>query len=159
MSRDRREQLLRAFGDEIRASQRATDTVDELVAELLGINRTDGRCLDILDQHGKMSAGRLAELSGLSSGAVTAVIDRLERGGYARRVPDPGDRRRVLVELTSKTQRLAWELMGGPMTEAAKPLIKRYTADQLELLLEFTREGREMQERHAEWLRKRLTGS
>ena len=155
MSRDRREQLFRDLGDEMRASQRATDTVDELITEHLGINRTDGRCLDILDQHGRMSAGRLAELSGLSTGAVTAVVDRLERGGYARRVDDPGDRRRVLVELTPKSQQLAWELMGAPMSEAAKSLIERYSESQLELLLEFTRRGRELQERHAEWLRER----
>jgi DNA-binding MarR family transcriptional regulator len=159
MSRDRKEQLLHELGDEIRASQRATDTVDELVCELLGINRTDGRCLDILDHQGRMTAGRLGELSGLSSGAVTGVIDRLERGGYARRVPDPEDRRRVLVELTEKTQELSWELMGGPMSEAARPIIERYSEKQLELLLAFTRRGREIQERHAEWLRRRLTGS
>jgi DNA-binding MarR family transcriptional regulator len=159
MSRGHREQLLRELGDEVRASQRATDTVDELVCELLGINRTDGRCLDILDQHGRMTAGRLGELSGLSSGAVTGVIDRLERGGYARRVPDPDDRRRVLVELTPKTQTLAWELMGGPMSDAAQPIIKRYTVEQLEMLLDFTRRGRQIQERHADWLRSRLEGS
>ncbi len=155
-ARDRRERLFQELGNEVRASQRATDEVDELISEHLGINRTDSRCLDILDQHGRMSAGRLAELSGLSTGAVTAVIDRLERGGYARRVSDPSDRRRVLVELTPKTTELAWELMGGPMSEAARPLIERYSESELELLLEFTRRGREVQERHAQWLRERL---
>lgn len=156
MSRDRREELFQRLGDEVRASQRATDAVDELITEHLRINRTDSRCLDILDDHGRMSAGRLAELSNLSTGAVTAVVDRLERAGYARRVADPNDRRRVLVELTPKTQALAWELMGGPMSEAAKPLIDRYSESELELLLEFTRRGREIQERHADWLRERL---
>jgi DNA-binding MarR family transcriptional regulator len=159
MAKDRREALMRQLNDEVRACQRATDTVDELVAELLRINRTDARCLDILDQYGRMTAGRLAELSGLSSGAVTGVIDRLEDGGYARRISDPDDRRRVLVDVTPKAQELAWELMGRPMSEATKPLVKRYRAEDLELLLEFTRLGREIQERHAEWLRERLKGS
>ena len=69
---------------------------------LLGLNRTDTRCLDIIERLDGVSAGRLASEAGLSTGAVTTVLDRLERAGYARRVPDPGDRRRVLVELTPR---------------------------------------------------------
>jgi DNA-binding MarR family transcriptional regulator len=155
----RRTQLLHQLTDEIRAGQRATDEVDEAVTAVMGINRTDGKILDILDQFGRMSAGELARHSGLTTGAVTAVIDRLERAGYVERVADPGDRRRVLVDVTDKTRRLTWELMGRPLGEAARPLIERYTAEQLELLLDFTRAGRQMQERHAEWLRERLKGS
>jgi DNA-binding MarR family transcriptional regulator len=155
----RRTQLLHQLTDEIRAGQRATDAVDEAVTAVMGINRTDGKILDILDQFGRMSAGELARHSGLTTGAVTAVIDRLERAGYVERVADPGDRRRVLVDVTDKTRKLTWELMGRPLGEAARPLIERYTAEQLELLLDFTRAGRQMQERHAEWLRERLKGS
>jgi len=141
------------LAEEIRSGQRATDKVDELVAELLGVNRTDARCLDILEQDGRISAGKLASSSGLSTGAVTAVVDRLERAGYVRRVPDPTDRRRVFVELTERAQELIWELMGRPMREAGRPLIDSYSDAELELLIEFQRRGREMQERHAEWLR------
>lgn len=147
---------MRRLGEEIRAGQRATDAVDEAVTELFGVNRTDSRCMDILEQHGRMSAGQLAGLSGLSTGAVTAVVDRLERAGYAQRVADPGDRRRVLVELTERAQKLSWELMGRPMREAAVLAWEGYSDADLELLLEFHREGREFQERHAEWLRERL---
>src|SRR5271167_1986065 len=102
MSRDyekTREELVQELTNEVRAGQRATDSVDDLACQLLGVNRTDGKCLDILDHYGRMSAGELAQHSGLSTGAVTAVIDRLERAGYAQRVGDPADRRRVLVEL------------------------------------------------------------
>src|SRR5947209_10047773 len=114
MSRGRG-QLYAELGNEVRANQRATDVVDELICQLLGINRTDGRCLDILDQRGSMSAGDLAEASRLTTGAITAVIDRLERAGLARRVPDPADRRRVLVEPTAKAYETARELMTEPM--------------------------------------------
>ncbi len=147
---------MRRLGEEIRAGQRATDAVDEAVIELLGVNRTDSRCIDILEQHGRMSAGRLADLSGLSTGAVTAVVDRLERAGYARRVPDSSDRRRVMVELTERAQQLIWDLMGQPMREAARPVMERYSDAELELLLAFQRQAREFQERHAEWLKARL---
>jgi DNA-binding MarR family transcriptional regulator len=151
-----REQLYTELGDEVRASQRATDVVDELMCQLLGINRTDARCLDILDQHGRMSAGDLAEASRLTTGAITAVIDRLERAGMARRVPDPKDRRRVLVEPTPEAYAAALELMVEPMIALWRPLGDRYTDDELRLFIDFTRRGRELQERHAEWLRVRL---
>ena len=151
-----RERLQAELGDEVRANQRATDVVDELICQLMGINRTDSRCMDILDQHGSMSAGDLAAASRLSTGAITAVIDRLERAGLARRVPDPTDRRRVLVELTPKAFQEAMELMVEPLRELYAPIAARYSDDDLRLLIEFTREGRELQERHAEWLRERL---
>jgi DNA-binding MarR family transcriptional regulator len=151
-----REQLYAELSNEVRASQRATDVVDELVCQLLGVNRTDARCLDILDQHGSMSAGDLAEASRLTSGAITAVIDRLERAGLARRVRDPSDRRRVLVETTEKAFALATELMVEPMTALYRPMAERYSEADLRLFIDFTRSGRELQERHADWLRERL---
>ena len=160
MSRElspQRLQLYAELGDEVRANQRATDLVDELLADMLGINRTDARCMDILDQHGSMSAGDLAEASRLTTGAITAVIDRLERAGLARRVPDPSDRRRVLVEPTDKAYELANELMVEPMRRLYLPMAEGYSEQDLRLILDFTRRGRELQERHAEWLRERLT--
>jgi DNA-binding MarR family transcriptional regulator len=152
---DRRAQLINELGDEVRANQRATAIVDELAAELMGVNRTDGRCLDLLEQQGQMSAGELARASGLTTGAITAVVDRLERLGYAQRVPDPADRRRVLVEPTPKARAVGWELF-GPLAESARPLLDPYSDEQLELLIEFNRLGRESQESHAERLRARL---
>src|ERR1041384_2869884 len=71
------------------------------VAAQMGLSATDEKCLDLaMRADGPVTAGRIAELSGLSTGAVTGVIDRLERAGYVRRVRDPHDRRKVLVEVT-----------------------------------------------------------
>jgi DNA-binding MarR family transcriptional regulator len=71
------------------------------VAEQMGLSATDEKCLDLaMRADGPLTAGRIAELSGLSTGAVTGVIDRLERAGFVRRVRDPHDRRKVLVEVT-----------------------------------------------------------
>jgi DNA-binding MarR family transcriptional regulator len=142
----------------VRANQRATAIVDDLVGELMGINQTDGRALDLLDQHGRMSAGELARASGLTTGAITAVVDRLERAGYAQRVPDPQDRRRVLVEVTAKAKAATEELF-GPLADTAWPLLERWNDEQLEMLLEFLRLSRGVQEQHAESLRARLEGS
>jgi DNA-binding MarR family transcriptional regulator len=150
-----RQQLLHELSTEVCAGQRASEAVDELACELLGVNRTDGRCLDILERDERLSAGKLAAASGLTTGATTAVIDRLERCGYVRRVADPGDRRRVLLELTPKARQAVWEVY-GPLAKASEPLAARYSDDELEMVLEFQRLGRALQERHADRLRQRL---
>jgi len=67
-------------------------------AEEVGLNPSDLGCLCLLLLHGPIPAGRLAELTGLTTGAVTGVIDRVERAGFAQRVVDPSDRRKVIVE-------------------------------------------------------------
>jgi DNA-binding MarR family transcriptional regulator len=157
MSRQSREETLGdRLGDLIRESQRGTDITDDLLCQLLGINRTDSRCLDILDQRGQMSAGALAQESGLSTGAITAVIDRLHKAGYAERVPDPADRRRVLVELTDQARAAGYELMAGPMVAAGERLLERYSERDLELIIDFMERGAEIREHHIEWLRAKL---
>jgi DNA-binding MarR family transcriptional regulator len=152
---DRKQALIQELFAEVRGSQRATDIVDELACELLGVNATDARAMDLLDPGEQLTAGQLAEALGLTTGAITAVIDRLERRGYARRVQDPADRRRVLVESTPKARQAGWEIY-GPLAEAAGPLSERYTDEELELLIEFMRSGRELNERLAATLRERL---
>jgi DNA-binding MarR family transcriptional regulator len=153
-----REELLQALGHAVRANQRATDAVDEAATQALRLNRTDGRCLDIMDQHGQMSAGELARQSGLTTGAITAVIDRLERIGYVQRVADPSDRRRVLVGPTQKARKDSWELF-GPLADAIRPILSGYTDEDLQLLIDFHRMSREVQERHAAWIRAHELGS
>jgi DNA-binding MarR family transcriptional regulator len=140
-----RKQLILEVMSEIRALHVARDGVDEAVVGLLGINRTDGRCLDILEREGVITAGRLAQASGLTTGAVTAVLDRLERAGYARRVRDTADRRRVLVEATEKTRRIAPELF-AELIEEVQTELGRYSAAELTLLRDFIRRDREINE-------------
>lgn len=70
------------------------------IAEQMGLSGTDHKCLElVLRSEEPITAGRIAQLSGLSTGAVTGVIDRLERRGLVRRVRDPHDRRKVLIEV------------------------------------------------------------
>jgi DNA-binding MarR family transcriptional regulator len=147
MSSDKRQVFDELIG-EVRRSQNATDRFDQAVADALGLNRTDMRCLDTIDREGPVPAGRLAEATELTSGAITTVLDRLERAGYARRVRDAGDRRRVLVELTPQTREHMYEFF-EPHVALSERLYLRYTQEQLELLLEFVRAGREFNETHA----------
>jgi DNA-binding MarR family transcriptional regulator len=147
LSRDKREVFTQLI-DEVRRSQAATDRFDEAVADALGVNRTDMRCLDTLDREGPVAAGRLAEATGLTSGAITTVLDRLERAGYARRIGDPADRRRVLVELTPEIRERTYSFYESH-SALGERLFHRYTREQLELLLEFVRAGREFNEQQA----------
>jgi DNA-binding MarR family transcriptional regulator len=133
---------------EVRRSQAATDRYDQAVADAIGLNRTDMRCLDVIQRDGPVPAGRLADETGLTTGAITTVLDRLERGGFARRTRDPADRRRVLVEVAPEAMSGAGDYYGEHMALGER-LYRRYTEEQIELLLEFVREGRELNEREA----------
>ncbi|HET9552412.1 MAG TPA: MarR family transcriptional regulator [Anaeromyxobacteraceae bacterium] len=77
----------------------AVDLFQQVAADRLGLNRTDLGVLSLLDARGPLTPGQLAEATGLTTGAVTGVADRLEKAGYVRREPDPDDRRRVIVTL------------------------------------------------------------
>jgi DNA-binding MarR family transcriptional regulator len=137
LSKLSRGELIGEFISAVRASQTATEMLDHAVAEFLGIDSTAYRCLDLLDQEGPMTAGHLAERARLSPGATTALLDRLERKGLARRTRDTEDRRRVLVEVTPQLQEQAAKLYGTP-DEGADELAA-YTDEQLELLITFLR--------------------
>jgi DNA-binding MarR family transcriptional regulator len=147
MSRQTKDELIDELTFEVRAAQSAVDQMDDAAARALGINRTDGRCLDVIDREGPVAAGRLAAASGLTTAAVTAVIDRLEKAGYARRVSDPNDRRRVLVELTP-LMRERGQVIWGPFA-MFREVLGRYTIEQLELLRDFHKMGREYNETRA----------
>jgi DNA-binding MarR family transcriptional regulator len=156
MSRDKREvfdELVR----EVRLGQEATQRFDEAVAEAAGVNLTDMRCLEVLGLEGPVTAGRLAEATGLTSGAMTTALDRLERRGYARRVRDTTDRRRVLVEILPLAIDGASRFYGEHMAHSER-VFTRYTKPQLELLLEFVRDGRQLNERAAAKLEARSRG-
>jgi DNA-binding MarR family transcriptional regulator len=81
--------------------------LSEAIARHAGLSSADLEVLGTLEQHGPLSAGRLAERTGLSPAAVTGLIDRLERAGVAARCPDKEDRRRVLVEVAPGAAEIA----------------------------------------------------
>ncbi len=153
MSRDSKAELIQEVGLASRGHQIAQDAFDDVAAAFMGVNRTDLRCMDIVDRAGRVSAGELARESGLSSGAVTTVIDRLEAVGYVRRVRDDADRRRVLVELTDEARRRAGEVW-GPIAEDAGRMLAAYDEEQLRFVLDFLGEAVDFLERHRERVRK-----
>jgi DNA-binding MarR family transcriptional regulator len=152
MTPSERKALLEAVAEDVAQLQDATNLVDEAAATVLGIHRTDLRCLGLLRAHGPMSAGRLATAVHLSPGATTAAIDRLERAGYVRRVRPGEDRRSVLVEPTP-AGREGIEAIYGPVGSAGMELLARYSDTDLRLLHEFLREGYRLQVEQARRLR------
>jgi DNA-binding MarR family transcriptional regulator len=97
MSTPKRKQLSQDLNKQIRFLTANSVVFSKLIADRVGQHATDLECLDFLILNGPATAGKLAELTGLTTGAVTAVIDRLEKAGYARRERDLDDRRKVIV--------------------------------------------------------------
>ena len=108
----------------------------QTVALRFGLSESDVEALEVLLDTGAATAGRLSELMGLTSGAVTRVIDRLEQAGYVRRVPDAADRRRVVVELVPEKM-AALEATMGRLGEKGAIVVGRYTEAELTLINDF----------------------
>ncbi|MFZ3475621.1 MarR family winged helix-turn-helix transcriptional regulator [Streptomyces sp. 4.24] len=136
----------------LRVQAARTVLFQSAVAQSVGLNATDFNCLSLLDLEGPMTPGRLAERVGLSrGGAITAVIDHLQKAGFARRRPDPGDRRRVIVEAVPEAFAERVEKVFTGYRGALGELLSTLTADQRQLLLDVTTRGNEIF--HAETLR------
>src|SRR4051794_28602849 len=129
-----RQALIGDLGHAMQAYQRSTQAFDDEVGRVLGLNPADLRCLDWLTD-GPMSASRLAEATGLSSAATTAMIDRLERKGFVRRVRHDTDRRQVLVELTAAGTARTWAIYGR-LAEAGQQLFARFDKGALQDMLD-----------------------
>jgi len=144
--RKSRQALIAEAGNAMQAYQRSTQAFDDAVGRALGLNPTDLRCLDWLVD-GARSAGALSRGTGLSSAATTTLIDRLERKGFVRRVADPADRRRVLVEMTPAGR----ERVGayyGPMVSEGIVLFAEIPDDEVARMRDWLVAARELTDRH-----------
>lgn len=156
LSRQQRAEAIGRLVVSVRASQTAVDILDEAFCEFLGINRTDLRCLDVVDRHGELTAGELAREVGLTTGAVTAMVDRLESAQLLQRRNDPADRRKVLIELTSGAQMLVADLY-GQLAHATLPHIDALSDDNLLTLIAFFEASRRVNLEIAETVKARPT--
>ena len=125
----------------------------QAIADRLGLHASDLKCLELLLQHGPLTAGRLATFTGLTTSSITALIDRLEKVGYARRGKDPQDRRKVVVEpIVEKVERDVvplFQSMGLTMRE----LYSQYSNDELALFIDFIRRTHPLSQAEIEKLR------
>src|ERR1700687_4578881 len=137
-SRNSKKQLIDQALQEIRALDGELDLMDQAIADRLGMNRTDAQCMDVISRQGPMTAGELAERVGLAPGAITAVLDRLERGHWIRRVHDTVDRRRVMVR-TGQTQHARMAPIFARVRQSTREILGRYSEEQLDVITDFLR--------------------
>ena len=121
------------------------------LAERLGLGPTDHKCLDLLRDRGPMAGSELSAITGLTSGAITGVVARLERLGYLRRELDPHDQRKQILHLVPKSSPIQGALQ--PLREGVAMLLEDFDARQLTAIAEFLDRSRDLIYRHAALLR------
>ncbi len=107
------------------------------IAEHVGLSATEHKALDLLSRAGSMTAGQLAELSGLTTGAVTGLVDRLEKSGFVKRERDPKDRRRVVID--PQIDKMEQEIgpLFGAMSQRMEQLMAGYSDPELATIYDF----------------------
>jgi DNA-binding MarR family transcriptional regulator len=131
-----RAELLAAVLREVRRMTAQSVLISQAVSERFGLSSSDLECLDLALLSGGATAGEFANVTGLTTGAITGVIDRLERAGYVRREKDPADRRKVIVRARATMTRQIAPVYDSLQREMTA-LWSRYSDEQLALILDF----------------------
>lgn len=139
-----RKELIAALLEQIRRGSTRSLMLHTVVAERLGLNLSDQKCADQLRAEAGLSTpGRLAALTGLTTGAITGVLDRLERAGFVKREADVDDRRRTWVRLTPERMPNMQRIF-APLTNGMDSVCAKYTTAELQIVLRFLRDSEDM---------------
>ena len=131
-----RAELVERLAQVGRENSDATVFFHSTIAELLDLNPTDEKAMSVLERLGPLSAGEIAQHTGLATASVTSLIDRLERKGFVRRVHDQTDRRRVIVEPTPERVTEARRLFASARQSLAR-LYEHYSDRELATIADF----------------------
>jgi DNA-binding MarR family transcriptional regulator len=132
-----REEIIHTIVDKFREMSTETIMFHQAVADELGLHIADHKCMDIIHRFGAMPAGRLGEMTGLTTGAITGMIDRLEKAGYVRRANDPKDRRKTIVEpVRNKKLERKIEMIFTPLHERMHKFLSSYSDNELTFLFD-----------------------
>ncbi|MEJ2250868.1 MAG: MarR family transcriptional regulator [Candidatus Lokiarchaeota archaeon] len=133
-----RNELIQALKYNLRRMSTNIVLLTESIEQKLGINDTDVKCAEIIFQKGPMTAGKLAKLSELSTGAITSVIDRLEGAGWVQRVADPNDRRKVIIRAIPEKPHPI-EGLYDSLSNQIDQLLNSFNNNQLSIILNFVK--------------------
>jgi DNA-binding MarR family transcriptional regulator len=132
--------LLQELEEAMRRSSAQGVLFGQAVANVAGISGSDLECLDFLNLEGRVTAGRLAEVTGLTTGAITGVVDRLEKAGLVRRERDEADRRKVFIVVVPEAAAKIGQFY-VPMQQSMHKVWNGYSDEELRLLLRFANDG------------------
>ncbi|WP_111641685.1 MarR family winged helix-turn-helix transcriptional regulator [Marinimicrobium alkaliphilum] len=145
MSREKstqRQHLLAEADGALRKMSAQSTLFGHAIANSLGIRPTDLECLDLIQLHGSVTASQLAKATGLTSGAVTGLVDRLEQAGYVLRKPDANDRRRTNIELHPSTFERVYPLYAS-LHERMQSIWADFDDEQVQTILDFATRSHE----------------
>jgi DNA-binding MarR family transcriptional regulator len=137
-SQETRAELLAELARELRQFTGLGASLFRTAAARVGMTATDIQLIDILDSTGPTTAGQLADLTGLTTGVITGMLNRLEEAGLVRRERDPDDGRRVIVRFVQgEDQMREIRPIFDSLEKAWDELASRYDDEQIAFLLEF----------------------
>src|SRR3982751_1579276 len=134
--------LMQELEHAVRKSSALGVIFGQTVANAVGVSSSDLECLDFLNLEGRVTAGRLAELTGLTTGAITGVVDRLEKAGLVRRERDEDDRRKVFISIVPENVAKIGKYY-EQLQRTMQGVFDGYTDAELRLLLRFALQGYE----------------
>lgn len=143
-----RQHLIDELNQAVQLTGNRTVIFTHLIADHIGLSASEFECLDFLQQCGAVPAGRLADLTGLTTGAITGLINRLERAGFVRRRTDPTDRRRVLVEAVANqaaTNKIIQ--LYQPVSQGFSEIVEHYSDEEIATITRYLSESVAMIER------------
>ena len=132
--------LMQELEHAVRKSSAIGVIFGQTVANAVGVSSSDLECLDFLNIEGRVTAGRLAELTGLTTGAITGLVDRMEKAGFVRRERDEADRRKVYIAIVPEALGRVGRFY-EPLQKAVTKNWEGYTDAELRLLVRFLMQG------------------
>jgi len=141
------------LSEQIRISSTHAVMRSKMIAEKLKMNPIDLETLEILMREGKITAGELARFTGLTTGAVTGLIDRLVKAGYAKRDADPQDRRKILIELNEEKVFQDVIPLYSFIASSTDKLLDKYTEKELQLIIDFYKKANALSQEDLEMIK------
>ncbi len=134
-----RPELMQQIDWSLRELSTSTVLAATSIAQKVNMGPNDFKCAELLVRNGAMTAGQLAKAAGLTTGAITGIVDRLEKAGWARREDDPQDRRRVMIYPGPQNNQKTANDLYKSHQEMIDRLFSEYSDDQLLFILQFVR--------------------